>query len=300
MAEYFENRGTLRELSKFTMNGGRFDFTTTYNENRKKDIHWLSLNSATTMNEPIKVFVDNVFWKNTTVSFMVKRWYPSSGSDKKILLSYVDNEGKNYFEIYTKNNKIYLASQLVEIDISAFRFSQEHLFTVTRDWGTGKIQIWEDKTQIISEYFTDSNFAVGNEDRSSVLANEDNSAIIVMEPSIINRGSLNRNINLCFYGSDELGVTPLYYMCIADFHIWDWAFDQDEVEEIYDNSMITMAVDRLTRYLGEFKEVPPLARLGDSFMWVGVSNDLFQNGKVYWLTTGGWSILNNNAEYSAT
>ena len=297
MAQYFENRGTLRELSQFPVSSSAVTLSTTYNDSRKKDIHWLRPRASIT--SPIQVFVDNVFWKNTTVSFMVKNWYSNSGSAKKILLSYVDSEGKNYFEIYTRNSKFYLASQMVEIDISAFHFSQEHLFTATRDWDTGIIRVWEDKTQILAAYFTSTDFAIGNEPNTSVLANEDRTAIIVMEPSIINRGALNRNINLYFFGSAAEGLTYITPY-IADFHIWDWAVEQEDVEEIYENSMITMAVDRLTRYLGEFKEVPPLARLGDSFMWVGASNDLFQNGKVYWLTTGGWSILNNNAEYSAT
>lgn len=296
MAQYFENRGTLRELSQFSVNSSNVSLITTFNSDRNKEINWLR---PTYMDAPIQVFVDNVFWKNTTVSFMVKNWYRNNGSDKKILLSYVDTEGKNYFEIYTKNGKYYLASQMVEIDISAFRFAQEHLFTATRDWDTGIIRVWEDKTQILAAYFTGTDYAIGNEPNTAVLANEDQTAIIVMEPSTINRGSLNRNINLYFFGSAADGLTYITPH-IGDFHIWDWAIEQEDVEEIYDNSMITMAVDRLTRYLGEFKEVPPLARLGDSFMWVGISNDLFQNGKVYWLTTGGWSILNNNAEYSAT
>lgn len=297
MAQYFENRGTLRELSQFPINSSAVSLSTTYNEARSKDINWLHPTSS--MDAPIQVFVDNVFWKNTTVSFMIKNWNRNYGSAKKILLSYVDAEGKNYFEIYTRNGKFFLASQMVEVDISAFHFSQEHLFTATRDWDTGIIRVWEDKTQIIAAYFTSTDFAISDEPNSSVLANEDQSAIIVMEPSIINRGALNRNINLYFFGSSSDGLTYITPY-IGDFHIWDWAIEQDDVEEIYDNSMITMAVDRLTRYLGEFKEVPPLARLGDSFMWVGASNDLFQNGKVYWLTTGGWSILNNNAEYSVT
>lgn len=297
MAQYFENRGTLRELSQFNVPSTSVNLTTTHNDARNKDINWLQPNYF--MTDPVQVFVDNVFWKNTTVSFMVKNWSRSYASSKKILLSYVDAEGKNYFEIYSKNGKYYLASQMVEIDISAFHFTQEHLFTATRDWDTGIIRVWEDKTQILAAYFTSTDYAIGDEPNTAVLANEDRTAIIVMEPSTINRGSLNRNINLYFFGSAADGLTYIT-PCIGDFHIWDWAIEQEDVEEIYDNSMITMAVDRLTRYLGEFKEVPPLARLGDSFMWVGISNDLFQNGKVYWLTTGGWSILNNNAEYSAT
>ena len=297
MAQYFENRGTLRELSQFNVPSTDVTLTTTHNDARNKDINWLRPNYY--MTNPVQVFVDNVFWKNTTVSFMVKSWSRNYGSAKKILLSYVDTEGKNYFEIYSKNGKYYLASQMVEIDISAFHFTQEHLFTATRDWDTGIIRVWEDKTQILAAYFTSTDYAIGNEPNTAVLANEDRTAIIVMEPSTINRGSLNRNINLYFFGSAADGLTYITPY-IGDFHIWDWAIEQEDVEEIYDNSMITMAVDRLTRYLGEFKEVPPLARLGDSFMWVGISNDLFQNGKAYWLTTGGWSILNNNAEYSAT
>lgn len=298
MAQYFENRGTLRDLSQFPFNSSGVTLTTTHNDARGKDINWLR--PTNNLASPIQVFVDNIFWKNTTVSFMVKNWTRNFVSEKMILLSYVDAEGKNYFEIYSRNGKYYLASQMVEIDISAFRFREEHLFTATRDWDTGIIRVWEDKTQILAAYFTGTDFAISNEPNSSVLANEARTAIIVMEPSIINRGSLNRNINLYFFGSSEIGLTTATPPTIADFHIWDWAVEQEDVDEIYETSMITMSVDRLTRYLGEFKEVPPLARLGDSFMWVGVSNDLFQNGKVYWLTTGDWSILNNNAEYSAT
>lgn len=297
MSQYFENRGTLRELSKFTLGASDWvDLSTTYNEDRKKDINWLR--PSTYIMYPISVFVDNIFWKNTTVSFMIKQWNVGQGSQKFILLSYIDPDGKNYFEIYTKNRKFYLASQMVEIDISSFDFAGEHMFTATRDWDNGVIRVWQDKTQILAAYFTNSDYAISNEPNSAVITNEDESAVIIMEPSVINRGSLHRNINLYFFGdANGLTFTRPY---IGDFHIWDWAVEQEEVEEIYNNSMLIMSVDRLTRFLGEFKEVPPLARLGDSFMWVGISNDLFQNGKVYWLTTGGWSILNNNAEYSAS
>lgn len=298
MAQYFENRGTLRELSRFEYANRYGDFETSrnYNEDRKKYIDWIRPTSI--LPNPVPIFVDNLFWKNTTVSFMVKSWTIFSFWSKRTLMSYVDAEGKNYFEIYSKDGKFYLASQLVEIDISAFDFAGEHMFTATRDWDTGIIKVWQDKTKIIEAPFTGSDFAIGDEPETSVLANEANDSIIVMEPSVINRGALNRNINLYLFGDAEHGAYARPYF--AEFHIWDWAIEQEDVEEIYNNSMLTMAVDRLTRYLGEFKEVPPLARLGDSFTWVGTSNDLFQNGKVYWLTDGGWSILNNNAEYSVS
>ena len=291
---YFENRGTLRELSRFSLGNTNFNFSTTYNESRGKDINWISISSIAF---PTQVFVDNLFWKNTTVSFMIKSWEVNTYSVKKILLSYVDTEGKNYFEIYSRSGKYYLASQLVEIDISDFDFSGEHLFTATRDWDNGFIRIWQDKTLLVEARFTGTDYAVSNEPNTAVLANESETAIIVIEPSIINRGALDRSINLYFFGSASDGhsfIRPY----IGDFHIWDWAIEQDDVEQIYDTSTLTMSVDRMTRYLGEFNDVPPLARLGDSFLWLGASTDLFQNGKVYWLTAGGWSILNNNEEYS--
>lgn len=297
MAQVFENRGTLMDLATFPVNTSYVTLSTTYSDARGKDINWIK--PSTSLPNAIGVHVDNVFWKNSTVTFMVKSLVKNTTTAKKIIISYVDNEGRNSFEIYTKNNKVYLASQMVEIDVSSFDWGGEHMFTATRDWENGLIRVWQDKTQILAAYFLDSDFAIANEPDTAVLANEPTTAIIVIEPSVINRGSLDRTKQLYFFGSADLGVSvPNCY--IADFHIWDWAVDQEYIESIYDTSMISMTVDRLTRYLGEFKAEPPLARTGDSFKWVGISNDLFQNGQVYWLTPGGWSILRNNAEYIAS
>lgn len=297
MAQIFENRGTLMDLATFPVNLSDIELSTTDNEDRGKEIHWLKPKS--TMASAIAVSVDNVFWKNSTVSFMVKNLVKSTTTAKKYIISYNDNEGRNSFEIYTANNKVFLSSQMVAIDVSEFDWSGEHLFTATRDWDTGNIRVWQDKTQILAAYFLESDFAIANEVDTAVLANEPDTAIIVIEPTVITRGSLDRTKKLYFFGTADNGVAvPNCY--IADFHIWDWAFDQEYIESVYDTSMITMTVDRLTRYLGEFRAVPPLARTGDSFKWVGISNDLFQNGQVYWLTPGGWSILRNNAEYITT
>ena len=295
MSQFFENRGTLRDLSTFPVDVSQVELIVTYNDARAKEINWIkpkmSLASA------VPVFADNVFWKNTTVCFMIKGL--NTSSTRKTVISYRDLEGKNVFEIYTEGGKVILESQLVQIDISMFDWSGEHLFTATRDWNTGLIRVWQDKVQILAAYFTGTDYAISNEDETAVLANEPETAIIVIEPSVINRGALDRSKSLYFFGTEENGVQVPDCM-IGDFHIWDWAVEQEDVEQIYDTSMITMAVDRLTRYLGEFKSVPPLARIGDSFKWVSPSNDLFQNGQVYWLTVGGWSVLRNNAEYIAT
>lgn len=295
MSQFFENRGTLRDLSTFPVDVSQVELSVTYNDARAKEINWIK--PKTSLARPIPVFVDNVFWKNTTVCFMVKEL--ETTIIKKILLSYKDLEGKNVFEIYTEDGKVILESQLVQIDISMFDWAGEHLFTVTRDWNTGLIRVWQDKVQILAAYFTGTDYAITNEDETAALANEPETAIIVIEPSVINRGALDRTKSLYFFGSEERGAR-VPDCKIGDFHIWDWAVEQEDVEQIYDTSMITMAVDRLTRYLGEFKSVPPLARVGDSFKWVSPSNDLFQNGQVYWLTVGGWSVLRNNAEYIAT
>ena len=295
MSQFFENRGTLRDLSAFPVDVSQVELIVTYNDARAKEINWIK--PKTSLASAIPVFADNVFWKNTTVCFMIKGLKTSS--TRKTVISYRDLEGKNVFEIYTEDGKVILESQLVQIDISMFDWSGEHLFTATRDWNTGLIRVWQDKVQILAAYFTGTDYAITNEDETAVLANEPETAIIVIEPSVINRGALDRSKSLYFFGTEENGVQVPDCM-IGDFHIWDWAVEQEDVEQIYDTSMITMAVDRLTRYLGEFKSIPPLARIGDSFKWISPSNDLFQNGQVYWLTVGGWSVLRNNAEYIAT
>lgn len=297
MSQFFENRGTLRDLSSFPVDLSNVELSATYNESREKDINWIK--PMQSLSNPVTVFADNVFWKNTTVCFMVKKLVVETGTQRKTILSYRDLAGKNVFELFTEKGKVILESQLIEIDVSSFDWSGEHMLTITRDWDTGLIRVWQDKTQIIAAYFTGTDYAITSEDEASVFANEPDTAIIVIEPSVINRGALDRSKSLYFFGSEENGVqVPDCY--IGDFHIWDWAVEQENVETIYDTSMITMSVDRLTRYLGEFKSIPPLARVGDSFKWVSPSNDLFQNGQVYWLTIGGWSLLRNNAEYITT
>lgn len=297
MSQLFENRGTLMDLSSFPVNLEEVELSVSNNADRNKEVNWIK--PLPTLSNPIGVYADNVFWKNSTVSFMIKSLVVNDGASKQVIISYVDNEGRNSFELYTRNGKVFLASQLVDIDVTSFDWSGEHLFTATRDWEYGLIRVWQDKTQILAAYFLESEFAITDELESAVLANEPDTAIIVMEPSVITRGSLDRTKKLYFFGTEEDGVcVPDCY--IADFHIWDWAVEQEHIDSIYDTSVITMTVDRLTRYLGEFRAVPPLARRGDSFKWVSPSNDLFQNGQVYWLTPGGWSILRNNAEYVDT
>ena len=44
MAQYFENRGTLRELSQFNVPSTSVNLTTTHNDARNKDINWLQPN----------------------------------------------------------------------------------------------------------------------------------------------------------------------------------------------------------------------------------------------------------------
>ena len=297
MAQYFENRGTLRELTTFPIDVSQVELSSSYNGDRGKNINWVKPKS--TLSAPVAVFADNVFWKNTTVCFMVKSLKVNQGAKRQTLISYVDNESRNVFEIFTSNGKVFLSSQMVYIDISMFDWEGEHFFTVTRDWDTGLIRVWQDKTQILAAYFIGSDYAIESEDKLSVLANEPDTAIIIVEPSVISRSALDRTKSLYFFGSEEKGVeVPDCY--IGDFHIWDWAIEQDDVDMVYDTSTIIMSVDRMTRYLGEFKSVPPLARLGDSFKWVSPSNEMFQNGQVYWLTKGGWSLLKDNAEYVTT
>lgn len=294
---FYENRGSLRELSKFTWAGsGGLYVNTSHDSNRNKDIDWICPASSGIGS----FFVDNLFWKNTTVSFMAKNWAAGTTSTKQIMMSYVDVNGKNYFEIYSKNSNWYISSQLIEIQLP-FNFATTHMITITRDWTTGVIRVWQDTTQVLAVYFTDTDYAITDEGETNVLANEAETAVIVIEPSVVNRGALDRTIKLYLWGNsngsaydnDKRGY-------LGDIHIWDWALEQEDVENVYYNSTLTMKVDRLTRYLGGFKDKPTLARVGDSFMWLGVSGDEFENGKVYWLTTGGWSILNNNAEYSVS
>lgn len=286
---YFFNRGTLRELSKVERAFNIFDYS---EETTSRGILtcWAKPNSN--MTEPVSFFVDNVFWKSTTISFMSKGFNITTA--KSVLMSYNDQESKNHFSVYCENGKVFVESQGVAIDASAIDWQNAHHIVITRNWDTFVINIYQDATLVVSERFAVSQGLLGTEDGTAVFGTEDGKSIIADENSPLLRSALNRNILFYLFGDDTgLGFTDCN---IGDFHIFDWELEQEDIENLYTNGILLLSVDKLSRYLGEFMGIPPLARLGDSFKWVNTTTDTFQNGQIYWLTPSGWALLKGNAE----
>lgn len=286
---FFFNRGTLRELSKVEKPSNVFDYS---EETTARGLLtcWATPNGNLTT--PVSFFVDNLFWKSTSISFMSKGFTLSV--DKKVFMSYNDVESKNHFSVYSQDGKMYVESQGVVIDASAIDWVNPHHIVITRNWDTFGINIYQDSVLVISDKFSISQGIFGTEDGANVIGSEDGTALLADENSSLLRSALNRNILFYMFGDDTgIGFTDC---TVGDIHIFDWELEQEDIENLYVNGILLLAVDKLSRYLGEFMGVPPLARIGDSFKWINATTDEFQNGQIYWLTPSGWALLKGNAE----
>lgn len=286
----FVNRGTLRELSVVEKPINVFDYDEVIDETRGLNVCWATPNSN--LVSPVSFFVDNAFWKSTTITFMSKGFTLSQ--NKKIFMSYNDVESQNEFSVYSQDGKMFVESQGVAIDISDIDWVNPHHIIITRSWDTFEINVYEDAVLKVTGSFSKATALISTEDDSALLVDEGNTKIFSNEGAGVLRSALNRNILFYVFGdSNGLGLTDC---TIGDLHIYDWELADDYIENIYTNGILLLSVDKLSRYLGEFMGIPPFVRLGDSFKWINTTTDTFQQGKIYWLTPSGWALLNGNAE----
>lgn len=285
----FVNRGTLRELSSVSKSLNVFNYSEGIDPNRGLNVCWATPNSNLT--SPVSFFVDNAFWKSTSITFMSKGFTLSS--TKKVFMSYNDVESLNTFIVYCQNNKMYIETQGTVIDISSVDWVNPHHIIITRNWDTFEINVYQDMELKVNASFRSAGAVISTED-NKILTTEDNTNIITNEGVGVLRSALNRNILFYVFG-DSTGI-GLKQCTIGDLHIYDWELTGDYIENIYRNGILLLSVDKLSRYLGEFMGIPPFVRLGDSFKWINTTTDTFQQGKIYWLTPSGWALLNGNAE----
>ena len=79
---------------------------------------------------------------------------------------------------------------------------------------------------------------------------------------------------------------------IAEPHIWEIAITQNNIWDVTLRGFISQSTSVGSNYRGEFLAPPShIATLGDSFKFIGVSNNNFKNGSIYKLTLQGWILI---------
>lgn len=145
----FVNRGTLRELSVVAKPVNVFDYADETDEKRGLNVCWATPNSN--LLSPVSFFVDNAFWKSTTITFMSKGFTLSQ--NKKVFMSYNDVESQNEFSVYSQDGKMFVESQGVAIDISVIDWVNPHHIIITRSWDTFEINVYEDSVLKVTGSF---------------------------------------------------------------------------------------------------------------------------------------------------
>ena len=155
----FVNRGTLRELSAVQKPIEVFDYENTVDEKRGLNVCWATPNAN--MTTPVSFFVDNAFWKSTSITFMSKGFTLSQ--NKKVFMSYNDVESQNTFSMYSENGNMYIDSQGAIIDVSAVDWVNPHHIIITRNWDTFIINVYEDMELKVSGSFVRNTAVITSE-----------------------------------------------------------------------------------------------------------------------------------------
>lgn len=155
----FVNRGTLRELSAVQKPIDVFDYEDTVDEKRGLNVCWATPNAN--MTTPVSFFVDNAFWKSTSITFMSKGFTLSQ--NKKVFMSYNDVESQNTFSVYSENGNMYIDSQGAIIDVSAVDWVNPHHIIITRNWDTFIINVYEDMELKVSSSFVRNTAVITSE-----------------------------------------------------------------------------------------------------------------------------------------
>lgn len=158
----FVNRGTLRELSVVQKPIEVFDYENTVDEKRMLNVCWATPN--TNLISPVSFFVDNAFWKSTSITFMSKGFTLSQ--TKKIFMSYNDVESQNTFSMYSENGNMYIDTQGAIIDVSAVDWVNPHHIIITRSWDTFEINVYEDTELKVSASFARATSLIATEGNS--------------------------------------------------------------------------------------------------------------------------------------
>lgn len=155
----FVNRGTLRELSAVEKPLNVFDYNDEIDVNRGLNVCWATPN--VNLVSPVSFFVDNAFWKSTSITFMSKGFTMSQ--TKKIFMSYNDVESQNEFSVYSENGTMYIESQGVVIDASVIDWVNPHHIIITRNWDTFMINVYEDTVLKVSASFIRNTALISSE-----------------------------------------------------------------------------------------------------------------------------------------
>ena len=80
---------------------------------------------------------------------------------------------------------------------------------------------------------------------------------------------------------------------VAQFRIFGWALNEQDVIDIYENSRLLINTAAETRHIGKFVNEPKNLNLYDTFEYAGETNDMFLKDKEYALVQNGWQIWEN-------
>lgn len=287
--DYFYNRGNIRNVARFNYNPANITLESDYNSGRGLTNNWLVQDG----NYNYAFNVDNSMYKSNTISFMLRNI--DLVENKKWIFYYQDATNKNELGLFVQNSTLNFVLNSWEQVLDWGDAAEAKLFSLVRDFDNSAIRIYRDKTLIFEGTLSADYLQLADEVEDNLLV-ADNSITTGLTtekaPIFVLGADRSVQFNLCGNGSDGTGAS----FDIADFHIWDIPADTLLIDSIFNIGIIPMQTIKTSLYLGEFPLPPQRAKLGDSFLYTGTTNDLFFTGSYYQLGINGWSRIEFTTE----
>lgn len=270
--DYFYNRGALLDFGKGYWSNLTFSFDI---------LHWATSSGTGS----VHFGVDNTMYKNTTVSFFMKGLTLSSA--RKYIFQYNDAINDNILELYTENNSLFLNVQNYIQEITGFDFSQKHHFCIVRNIIDAGFSIYIDGSPYIkNQEYGSFIFNINSEDNDNLIDESGNN--LISENYAVGLEALDRNVNFYLFNNS---LSNAGSSCsISKFRLYRRALTEKEIDILSDDGIISVMIEILNRYLGEYVDAPDESKIGDTFDYAGATNDDFIHGERYVRTLSGWIL----------
>jgi hypothetical protein len=186
-----------------------------------------------------------------------------------------------------KKDRLVLTVQNEHIDTIPIDASKESMITIINNYSADSLAVYID-TNCHVKHGTVEAEVVAKSANSSVgnLVDKDKNKMTLQK--LIVYGKVNRAIPFYLFGNG----TDRKSFCgkAAQFRIFGWALDEQDVVDIYENSRLLINTAAETRYIGEFVTSPESLNLYDTFKYAGETNDTFLKDKKYVLVQNEWQI----------